>query len=213
VIGCIMRHTGVKSPVLIGITGGSGSGKTTLAHLIQAWVQSKLNMDCELLSQDHYYIDQSKRFTGDGESVNFDHPDALDWFHLANHLEELKQGRSVEIPVYDFSTHKRSAETTLLGSSSVILVDGTLILSQPNIRKYFKEVLFVDTPEEIRYARRLNRDTHERGRTPEGVRKQFLNHVKPMHDLYVEPFKSLATQIVSGTDDFTEMVGKLAALI
>jgi uridine kinase len=206
-----MPHTGVKRSTLIGITGGSGSGKTTLAHLLKDHFQNKLGVSISLLTQDHYYIDQSHRFTGDGESVNFDHPSALDWPHMALHLTQLKNGETAQIPIYDFATHKRLKETAPLAASPILLVDGTLILSQPEIRSHFSKTIFVDTPEDIRFSRRLNRDTVERGRTPEGVRKQFLNHVKPMHDLYVEPFKGLATQVISGTEkvsDYLVMLGE-----
>lgn len=182
---------------ILGVSGGSGSGKTFFAQTLA----KKLGADTSfVLYQDNYYIDQSHRFDKDGGSVNFDHPDALDFDLLGEHLSLLKQGHDINIPLYDFKTHKRMSETKYQSSKKVVIVDGILILSQPNVRKHFDSSVFVHTPEEIRYQRRLSRDVVERGRTPEGVYDQFYNQVKPMHDLFVEPSKEHATFVSSGTD-------------
>lgn len=180
---------------LIGITGGSASGKSTLAQKI---LNSIGELHCGILSQDHYYIDQSHRFKGDGGEVNFDHPSALDWFLMSEHLMALKKFESIEIPIYDFSTHQRQSNTTKFLPKKIILVDGTLILSQDIVKKHFDRKIFIETNEELRFERRLKRDVEERGRDPEGIKKQFLNHVKPMHDLFVEPSKQFADEIISG---------------
>ena len=192
---------------IIGISGGSGSGKTTFARQLHLKLGESIS---NMLAQDHYYIDQSARFTSDGESVNFDHPDSIDFELLQQHLLQLKAGKSIEVPIYDFATHKRLLKTKRLQPPPVLLLDGTLILSQPKIRECLAESFFIDTPEEVRYARRLSRDVAERGRKPEGVQKQFLKQVKPMHDLFVEPSKGFATQIVSGNSSFDAPVNEWA---
>jgi uridine kinase len=186
----------IRSKV-IGVSGGSGSGKTTFARLL-----AQARAGCVILSQDHYYIDQSAHFRGDGENVNFDHPDAIDFPLLAQHLRMLKQGSAVEVPNYDFVTHTRKRETEHFKPCPVIILDGTLILSQPAIREHLDTSIFIDAPEAVRLERRIRRDTTERGRTLDGVMKQFTRQVKPMHDQFVEPSKSHATHVVSGIEAF-----------
>jgi uridine kinase len=182
---------------IIGVSGGSGSGKTYFAQHLTNLLGTE---NCLFIAQDHYYIDQSHRFDKDGGSVNFDHPDALDFNLLEKHLMALKNGLDIEIPIYDFATHKRLAETTYCSWKPIIIVDGILVLSRPNIRKHFHTSVFVETPENIRFERRLERDVKERGRTPEGVKAQFEKQVKPMHDEFVEPSKTFANIITSGID-------------
>ncbi len=183
--------------IIIGVAGGSGSGKTFFAEALAKNLGAEQSF---VLYQDNYYIDQSAKFDHDGGSVNFDHPDALDFDLLAEHLNELKSGSPIEIPIYDFSTHKRSNQTLHQEHKKIVIVDGILILSQPHVRALFDESIFVQTPEEIRFQRRLARDVEERGRTPDGVKAQFENQVKPMHDEFVEPSKAFANIISSGTD-------------
>lgn len=181
---------------ILAVAGGSGSGKTFFAQALA----KKLGDKAFVLYQDNYYIDQSHRFDFDGGSVNFDHPEALDFDLMAEHLKELKNGEDIRIPKYDFATHSRKQETIYQPWKRVVIVDGILILTQPKLLDIFDESIFVETPEEIRFARRLNRDVVERGRTPEGVKAQFEKQVKPMHDLFVEPSKNQATYISSGVD-------------
>lgn len=182
---------------VIGVAGGSGSGKTFFAETLA----KKLGRDTAfVLYQDSYYIDQSEKFDHDGGSVNFDHPEALDFELLANHLEQLKSGQEIEIPIYDFASHTRKQEVVKQEPKKVVIVDGILILSQEKVRTLFDKSIFVHTPEDIRYQRRLTRDVQERGRTPEGVKAQFDSQVKPMHDLFVEPSKTHADVVSSGTD-------------
>lgn len=192
------------SSYIIGIAGGSGSGKTFLAETLAKKLGKEKSF---VLYQDSYYIDQSDKFDHDGGSVNFDHPSALDFNLLAEHLKQLKSGEDIEIPVYDFATHTRLKRTISQPSKKIVLVDGILILTQPHVRKYFDQSIFVHTPEEIRFQRRLIRDVNERGRTAEGVKNQFESQVKPMHDQFVEPSKEFANIISSGTD--MEMFNKL----
>jgi uridine kinase len=194
-----MTRSKIGASRIIGVSGGSGSGKTTFVRLLQTELQASV---CAVLSQDHYYIDQSARFRGDGENVNFDHPDALDFALLARHLEQLRQGLAIEVPIYDFVTHKRLTQTEPFAAHPLVVLDGTLILSQENIRDQMDVSVFIDTPEDVRLERRLRRDTLERGRTREGVLKQFERQVKPMHDQFVEPSKAHATHVVSGLKSF-----------
>jgi uridine kinase len=188
--------------IIIGVTGGSGSGKTTFAQLLHQKVIGKLGPStCAILSQDNYYIDQSARFTGDG-SINFDHPSALDFPLLAEHLKVLKSGGIARVPKYDFVTHTRSTETTLFPALPVVILDGMLILSQEVIRPNLDFSVFIDAPESVRFERRLNRDVRDRGRTPEGVKIQFESQVKPMHDQFIEPSKAHASMVVSSLQRF-----------
>jgi uridine kinase len=179
---------------IVGLAGGSGSGKTTLARCIQAALLSR----ADILYQDSYYIDQSHRFDGDGGSVNFDHPESLEFSLLAQHLEALRQGHSIKIPQYDFATHTRLQTTLDFAPTPIVLLDGTLLLSQPQVCEALDLKIFIETQEEIRFARRLERDVRERGRTPEGVRKQFDLQVKPMHDQFVEGSKRYADLVLCG---------------
>jgi uridine kinase len=182
---------------ILGVTGGSGSGKTYFAHALA----EKLGAEkASILYQDNYYIDQSDKFDHDGGAVNFDHPDALDFDLMAEQLQKLKNNQPIDVPTYDFATHKRNSKTIKQDVKKVIIVDGILILGQPKLRALFTESVFVQTPESVRYDRRLDRDVKERGRTPEGVKAQFDSQVKPMHDSFVEPSKKYATYINSGTD-------------
>jgi len=182
-------------PWIVAVSGGSGSGKTTLAKKI---LQISGAANCVIVSQDSYYLDQSKNFDRDGGSVNFDHPNSIDFTLLADHLKILKSGRSVQIPIYDFSTHSRKKTSVKVEPHRLILVDGILILSQPLLRPLFDESLFIEAAENLRFERRLRRDVKERGRTPGGVREQFYTQVKPMHDQYVEPSMAYASILISG---------------
>ncbi len=187
----------VNKNIIIGVSGGSGSGKTFFAETLA----KKIGRDKSfVLYQDSYYIDQSSKFDHDGGSVNFDHPDAIDFDLLAKHLKSLKQGMDIQVPIYDFATHKRLEKAVYQENKPIIIVDGILILTQPKLRKLFDESIFVHTPEDIRFQRRMVRDINERGRTKDGVIAQFEGQVKPMHDLFVEPSKEFATIISSGTD-------------
>lgn len=196
-----------KRPYILGVAGGSGSGKTYFARALQ----KALGMDkCEIVYQDNFYIDQSHRFDRDGGAVNFDHPDSLDFPLLAECLRTLKEGQSTEIPIYDFATHKRKMETLNIPARSVIIVDGILIFHPPYLRELFDEMVFFETPEELRFERRLNRDVSERGRTPEGVKAQFEAQVKPMHDHFVEPSKAFAQSIVRDVEEYHWALGDFA---
>lgn len=192
----------------IGVTGGSGSGKTTLARQLQ----SSFGDNCKILSQDSYYFDQSQNFKGDG-SINFDHPNAIDFDLMAEHLQQLLQGHSIEVPIYDFATHTRKKETVRFDPVDVVIVDGTLILSHEKLRNLLSFSIFIDVPEEVRFSRRLKRDVESRGRTLEGVKTQFNLFVKPMHDLFVEPLKKYASLVISNDLDLNEILKELRPIL
>lgn len=196
---------------IIGVSGGSGSGKTTFSRLLHEAFCARFGADhCAILAQDHYYIDQSAKFKGDGDpTVNFDHPHAIDFALIETHLKQLKAGKSVDVPIYDFTTHSRALNTNLFTSRRVVIVDGMLLLSQAILLPLFDYRIFIDTPEKVRYERRLRRDVRERGRTPEGVEKQFKAQVKPMHDEFIEPSKDSADEVVSGLIPFYEAIERL----
>ena len=182
---------------IIGVAGGRGSGKTFFAEALA----KKLGPNtASVLYQDSYYIDQSEKFDHDGGSVNFDHPSALDFKLLAKHLAELKKNNSIQVPLYNFARHQRLKETIIFKAKKVVILDGILILGQKNIRDLIDKSIYIQTPEDIRFERRLKRDVETRGRTPEGVKKQFEKQVKPMHDLFVAPSMEFADIVNSGTD-------------
>jgi len=193
---------GVK---IIGVSGGSGSGKTYFAKQLQR----RLGDDrCVIIYQDNYYIDQSARFDGDGGSVNFDHPSSLDFALLAQDLRRLRQGLDVQIPIYDFVTHRRQPHTIHCLPRPIILVDGILILHSDLVRAELSDSVFFDTAEDLRFQRRLQRDVNERGRTPEGVRRQFERQVRPMHEEFVQPSKTHAHQVVRDLGEYGEVLRK-----
>ena len=154
----------MASPLLIGVSGGSGSGKTTFARLLFDYLGKGV---CSILYQDAYYFDQSRNFKGDG-SINYDHPNAIDFSLMTLHLELLKEGKNIDVPHYCFKTHKRLDQVTSFPPKPIVITDGILILSQPRVRDQFDISVFIDTPEEERFRRRLERDVKERGRTQRG---------------------------------------------
>ena len=197
-----------ERPLVIGVAGGSGSGKTYFARALrEALGESR----CEIVYQDNFYFDQSRRFDHDGGAVNFDHPSSIDFDTLAGCLAELRSGTATSIPIYDFRTHSRAPETLRIEPKRVILVDGILIFHSEPVRAQFDEMVFFETPEVLRYSRRLDRDVRERGRTPEGVRAQFESQVKPMHDAYVEPSKTFAHEIVRDLGTYDEVLLRYVA--
>ncbi|HVR43055.1 MAG TPA: uridine kinase [Thermoanaerobaculia bacterium] len=180
-------------PVIVGIAGGTGSGKTTVAASICNRVGRER---IEWISHDSYY----REFRGhDPEArhhVNFDHPDSLETELLVRHLDELIAGRAVETPIYDFTTHSRLERTTRVEPRRVVIVEGILVLGEAELRKRIDIKLFVDTPPDIRFVRRLLRDVQTRGRTIDSVVHQYLTTVRPMHEEFVEPSKRFADLII-----------------
>lgn len=181
------------TPVLIGIAGGTGSGKTTVARRIVAGLPAE---HAVLVQHDWYYRDLSRLSPADRVKVNFDEPDALENSLLAQHLGELKAGQVVECPQYDFSTHTRRAETLHVEPCAVIVVEGILIFAVPAIREALDLRLFVDTDDDLRLLRRLERDLVERGRDFASVSAQYQRTVRPMHRRYVAPSKDHAHLVI-----------------
>jgi uridine kinase len=197
-----MRVTGFtkpNKPFILGVAGGSGSGKTYFARALEQVLGGE---NCEIVYQDNFYFDQSKKFDFDGGSVNFDHPESIDFAKLAECLRQLKSGHKTEIPIYDFATHSRQERTLAIEPKKIIIVDGILIFHSVELREIFDELVFFDTPEHLRFERRLERDVKERGRTAEGVHNQFFKQVKPMHDQFVEPSKAFAHTVVKELGHF-----------
>jgi len=191
--------TGTR-PVIIGVAGGSGSGKTTVVREIV----SRLGPDdVALIQHDSYYRDRSELSPTERAQVNYDHPDALETSLLVEHVRSLRDGHSVDVPVYDFSTHTRTAEVVPLAPRKVVIVEGILVLADPDLRAQMAMRVFVDTDPDIRMIRRLRRDMKERGRTLESVVTQYLESVRPMHLEFVEPSKRHAHIIIpEGGENF-----------
>ena len=150
----------------------------------------------EWISHDSYYRNFDGLTSEQRHRINFDHPDSLETELLARHLDVLCKGSSVEIPLYDFTTHARKAETQRVEARKVVIVEGILVLAEPDLRKRIDIKLYVDTPADIRFMRRLMRDTRTRGRTLESVVEQYLTTVRPMHEEFVEPSKRYADLII-----------------
>jgi uridine kinase len=181
------------APLVIGIAGGSGSGKTTVAQEILNRVGPE---KIAYLPHDAYYKDLSGLPPAQRAEVNFDHPHSLETELLAMHVEQLKTGQPVELPVYDFSKHCRTDKTIAIAPRRVIIVEGILIFAEPDLRPLFDVKIFVDTDADLRLIRRLQRDISERGRTAETVIQQYMKTVRPMHLEFVEPSKKYADVII-----------------
>ena len=179
---------------VIGVAGGSCSGKTTFAKLA---VKILGEERASVLRQDDYYLDQSDKFDRDGGTVNFDHPDAIEFSLLATHIKTIKAGSSIEVPQYDFTTHKRKIETVFFPVKEFVILDGTLILTQPEIVNLLDLAVYIQCDPTTRFQRRLKRDVEERGRTADGVKAQFDGQVQPMHELFVQPSQSQASVVLS----------------
>ena len=179
--------------MIIGICGGTGSGKTTVANRILESVNAS---DVAFIQQDSYYRNLKDLPLDYRQAVNFDHPDALDNDLLVHHIRKLKGGGSVELPLYDFKTHTRLNETVLIDPKPIVIIEGILIFVDPRLLEQMDIKVFVDTPDDIRFIRRLRRDIAERGRTIDSVIDQYLKTVRPMHMQFVEPSKRYADVII-----------------
>lgn len=182
-------HSG---PLLIGIAGGTGSGKTTLAQrLLQ-----ELAGDVALLEHDWYYLDRSGLSAEQREAINYDEPSALDNALLASHLAELRAGRSVSCPQYDFATHTRKPSSRRIEPTRIVAVEGILLFAIPELCDAFDLRIFVDTDDDIRLLRRIQRDLVDRQRDIVSIQAQYYSSVRPMHLLHVAPSKRLAHLVV-----------------
>lgn len=180
-------------PVVIGVAGGSGSGKTTVVREI---INDLGGQHVSVIQQDSYYYDRSDVPPAERVNINYDHPDALETSLLIDHLTRLRRHRPVDVPVYDFSTHARLAETETVEPRQAIIVEGILILADKDLRELMDIKVFVDTDPDISFIRRLRRDMQERSRTLESVIKQYLRTVRPMYLEFVEPSKRHAHIII-----------------
>ncbi len=183
----------VKKGMLIGISGASGSGKTLVAKTLQDTLPSEHVL---ILQEDSYYKDLSHLPFEQRVHFNFDHPDAFDHQLLISHLKDLLQDRPIELPLYDFTQHIRRKETRIVQPHPIIILEGILVLTIPELRELMNIKIFVDTPADICFIRRLERDIEERGRTVESVIRQYQETVRPMYMQFIEPSKRYADIII-----------------
>ena len=181
--------------IIIGIAGGTGSGKTSVANLIVEDLE-KFGSSVALLEQDSYYKDHLELTYEQRRKLNYDHPDAIDFELLIKHIKALKNGEDIDKPKYDFTKHKRMEEKEHITSKPIIIVEGILILTLAKIRDLFDVKIFVDTDDDIRLLRRIERDMNERGRSFDNIKEQYIKTVKPMHLEFVEPAKRYADIII-----------------
>jgi uridine kinase len=197
---------------IIGITGGTGSGKSTFTNRLK----NEFPDDVAVIYHDNYYRCQDAIPFEARKKVNYDHPDSLETDLLVEHLKELKAGRAIDCPVYDYSLHNRSDEVIRIEPKPVILVEGILLLADERIRDLLDIKIYVEADADERILRRISRDVEERGRDLNGIIKQYLTTVKPMHYLYVEPTRSKADIVInSGKNDvaFDLFVSKIEQLL
>jgi uridine kinase len=185
--------TQTQSPLFVGIAGGSGSGKTTIAQKVAQGLPSD---SVVTMYHDAYYRDHSHLSHEERKQLNYDHPSSLDNELLIEHLDALRQGQSVDMPLYDFVTHSRGAETRPVSPAPVVIVEGILVFVDKRVRERLDVKLFVDTDADIRVFRRIRRDMQQRGRTFKEVREQYYRTVRPMHLQFVEPSKRWADLII-----------------
>lgn len=183
----------MTEPFIIGVAGGSGSGKTTISNQIRTYIGEG---HLAYIQHDCYYRDISHLTPEERNARNYDHPDSLETELLIQHLIQLKQGQTIEVPSYDFAIHNRRPETQTIMPSPIVLVEGILIFVDKQLREQMDMRIFVDTDADLRFIRRLQRDMSERGRSFSSVIEQYLGTVRPMHLEFVEPSKRYADIIV-----------------
>jgi uridine kinase len=182
-----------RKPLIIGVAGGTASGKTTIANAIMASIN---HPQMVMIQHDAYYKDASHLPLAERARINFDHPDSLETDLMVRHLEELISGRSIEMPVYDFSTHARLERGIVKKPAKVIIIEGILIFCEQALRDLMDVKIYVDTANDLRFIRRLKRDIQERQRSMESVISQYLGTVRPMHEAFVEPSRKYADIII-----------------
>ena len=198
--------------IMIGIAGGTGSGKSTFTNRLK----ERFGDDVTIIYHDNYYRRRDDMTYEERTKVNYDHPSALETELLIEHLKMLKEGKSIECPIYDFTQHNRSNETYTIHPSKIFLIEGILIFSDERLRDLFDIKIFVEADADERILRRIVRDVKERGRDLDNIMEQYLTTVKPMHSLYVEPTKTTADIILnSGMNDvaFDIVSAKIADLL
>ena len=185
----------MKKTIIIGIAGGTGSGKTSVANAVLEDLK-KSGEKIVLIEQDSYYKRNDHLSFSERVKLNYDHPNSIDFDLLREHILALKEGKSIEKPIYNFAEHNRSKETEKIESKPIIIVEGILILAIEKIRDILDMKIFVDTDDDIRLLRRMERDIQERGRSFDNIKEQYLSTVKPMHLEFVEPSKRYADVII-----------------
>jgi uridine kinase len=183
---------------IISVAGGTASGKTTLAHdLHRLGGEGRV----QIIPLDSYYRDQPHLSLEERATVNYDHPDAFEAKLLRMHLDALRNGHSVDVPVYEFATHSRSkSQVQQVAPLDVVIIEGILALHFPELREVYSYSVFVETADDLRLQRRLKRDVRERGRTEQSVHSQWNDTVHPMHVQYCAPTRTLATEVMTGEE-------------
>ncbi len=196
--------------LIIGIAGGTGSGKTTVVHQI---MNELPQTEVGILSQDSYYKHNPHLSFEERCMINFDHPRAIDFDLLVQHLKDLKEGKTIEQPVYSFVTHNRTDDTIITHPRKVMLVEGILIFNNPDLRDLFDVKVFVHADSDERLIRRLKRDISERGRDMEEVLNRYQSTLKPMHQQFIEPTKAFADIIIPNDKYNTVAIDVVRAVI
>jgi uridine kinase len=197
----------------IGIYGGTGSGKTTIVEQLASEFPPS---EIQIISQDSYYKDNSNISFEERCTLNFDHPDAIDFKLLCQHILDLKNGEAIKQPIYSFKTHNRTAETNLVSPKKILIIEGILIMNYPKLRSLFDLKVFIDANSDMRMERRVNRDITERGRTPKEVLERYMKTLKPMHQQHIEPMKVHADYILENhkntTLDLSDLIDKIKSM-
>jgi uridine kinase len=204
------REIAGSAPLVIGVAGGSGSGKTTVVRRI---VESIGDEQVTVLEHDRYYRDRNDLRLEERAALNYDHPDSLETDLLVHHVQDLRAGRSIEAPRYDFARYARHGQTETIAPRRAMIVEGILIFTDPALRALMDVKVFVDTDDDTRFIRRLQRDISVRGRTVQSVIDQYLETVKPMHLEFVEPSKRYADVIIPRGGHNTVAIDMLLTLI
>ncbi|SCB73511.1 uridine kinase [Weissella bombi] len=200
----------ISRPMLIGVTGGSGSGKTTVSQDIIKRLEGE---SVVMIPQDAYYRDQSEKSMTERRKTNYDHPDSLDNDLLITQLKQLLNREAIDQPVYDYTNHTRSSEKIRVEPADVIILEGVLLFTESNLRDLLDIKVYVDTDDDLRFIRRMQRDIVERGRTVDSVVNQYLETVKPMYHQFVEPTKRYADIILPEGGANVVGIGMLEAQI
>ena len=188
----------MRKPVFIGIAGGTGSGKSTFTNRLK----ETFGENVAVVYYDNYYRRRDDLPFEERKKINYDHPDSFETDLLIEHIHALQEGKTIECPVYDYTVHNRSAQTVVIRPADVILVEGIMVLQNDELRKLLDIKVYVEADADERILRRVIRDVKERGRDVEGIAKQYLTTVKPMHYLYVEPTRAMADIVInSGMND------------